>query len=279
LEEITMSVVADTTAPVTTAVVTVEGARVPYRIVGAGPLLVLVHGTGPGSGMWDQSVQRYAERHTVLLPDLSGSVPAEDDGGRLTVERLVGQLAAVIEDAGRGPADVLGFSMGATVALGLAALRPDLVRRLIPVAGWPDAEDEYLRNMMAVWRRLADDPEAFGRFAMITAFSPGFLNAIGHDAVEATAGYMEPLPGTLRQIAYDVELDLKPLLPRVTAPTLVIGCTLDATVPVDNARRLHRLLPHSEYREFASGHIVLAERSEEFLATVLGYLAAGDDMR
>ncbi|GAA1958318.1 alpha/beta hydrolase [Catenulispora subtropica] len=258
-------------ATVREAVVTVDGARIPYRMVGRGPVLVLIHGTGPGSVMWDDTIERYAERHTVLLPDLSGSVPAEDDGGPLTVERLAGQVAAVIEDAGRGLADVLGFSMGATVGLGLAALRPDLVRRLVPVAGWPDVEDEYLRNLLIVWARLAGDPEAFGRFAMITAFSPGFLDRIGREAVEASAGFMQPLPGTLRHIAYDAGLDLKPLLPRITAPTLVIGCTADATVPVANARRLHALIPHSSYREFDSGHVVLAERAEEFLQTVLEF--------
>jgi len=266
----------------TTASVLVDGARIPYRLVGEGPLLVLIHGTGPGSVMWDLSLADYAARHTVLLPDLSGSAVVEDDGGELTVEQLAGQVAAVIEHVVRthpelrAPADVLGFSMGATVALGLAALRPDLVRRLIPVAGWPDAEDEYLRNMMAVWARLYDDSEAFARYAMLTAFSPEYLNGIGHDGVEGTAGFMQPFPGTLRQIAYNIALDLKPLLPRITAPTLIIGCTVDRTVPVANARRLHALLPHSSYREFPTGHIVLAERAEEFMQTVLEFFAAPD---
>ncbi|MFI5645024.1 alpha/beta fold hydrolase [Kitasatospora sp. NPDC051705] len=254
--------------------ITVGTARIPYRVVGDGPdTLALVHGTGPGSGMWDGLLDAFTDRYTVLLPDLSGSEAAEDDGAELTLETLAAQVNAVIDDAGRGPADVFGFSLGAVVATAAAALRPDQVRRLVAAAGWISAEqDEYMRLSMATWLSLADHPDAFGGYATLTAFSGGFLNRIGREAVEANTAYMRPTPGTLRHIALDLSLDLTPLLPRVEAPALVIGCTRDATVPVGNARRLHAALPTSEYAEFDTGHIVLAEETEAFTKTVRAFL-------
>ncbi|MFI9319553.1 alpha/beta fold hydrolase [Kitasatospora aureofaciens] len=256
--------------------ITVGTARIPYRIVGDGPdTLLLVHGTGPGSGMWDAMLDAFTDRYTVLLPDLSGSEAAEDDGAPLTLETLAEQVNAVIDDAGRGPVDLLGFSLGAVVATAAAALRPDQVRRLIATAGWISAEqDEYLRLSMATWLSLADDPTAFGRYATLTAFSRGFLNRIGRQAVEANTSYMQPTSGTLRHIALDLTLDLAPLLPRVQAPTLVIGCTQDATVPVENTRRLHAALPTSTYAEFDTGHIAPAEEPAAFVKTVRDFLAA-----
>ncbi|MFJ4185975.1 alpha/beta fold hydrolase [Kitasatospora sp. NPDC089509] len=256
--------------------ITVGTARIPYRVVGDGPdTLVLVHGTGPGSGMWDYLLDSFTGRYTVLLPDLSGSEAAEDDGAPLTLETLAEQVNAVIDDAGRGPVDLLGFSLGAVVATAAAGRRPDQVRRLIATAGWIGAEqDEYLRLSMATWLSLADDPTAFGRYATLTAFSRGFLNRIGREAVESNTAYMQPTPGTLRHIALDLDLDLTPYLPRVQAPTLVIGCTQDATVPVENTRRLHAALPGSGYAEFDTGHIVLAEEPTAYTRTVLDFLAA-----
>ncbi|MET8622269.1 alpha/beta hydrolase [Kitasatospora sp. NPDC004669] len=257
--------------------ITVGTARIPYRVVGDGPdTLVLVHGTGPGSGMWDGLLDSFTDRYTVLLPDLSGSEAAVDDGAPLTLETLAEQVNAVIADAGRGPVDLLGFSLGAVVATAAAALHPDRVRRLVAAAGWISAEeDEYLRLSLATWLSLADHPEAFGRYATLTAFSRGFLNRIGRPAVEANTAYMRPTPGTLRHIALDLDLDLTPLLPRVQAPTLVIGCTQDATVPVENPRRLHAALPTSGYAEFDTGHIVLAEQPEAFTKTVRDFFDAG----
>ncbi|MFJ8474994.1 alpha/beta fold hydrolase [Kitasatospora sp. NPDC094011] len=142
------------------------------------------------------------------------------------METLAEQVNAVIDDAGRGPVDLLGFSLGAVVATAAAGRRPDQVRRLIATAGWIGAEqDEYLRLSMATWLSLADDPTAFGRYATLTAFSRGFLNRIGREAVGSNTAYMQPTPGTLRHIALDLALDLTPYLPRVQALTLVIGCT------------------------------------------------------
>src|SRR5262249_35842844 len=77
-------------------VVTAGSARIPYEQRGSGPGLLLVHGTGPGAAIvWGELAERFARTHTVLLPDLSGSPAAQDDGGPLTLELLAEQLAAV----------------------------------------------------------------------------------------------------------------------------------------------------------------------------------------
>src|SRR5690606_9993678 len=101
--------------------------------------------------MWDALVGRFTDRRTVVLPDLAGSDPVEDDGSPLTVEALAAQLIAVIEDTGAAPVNLLGFSMGAPVAAAAAALRPDLVRRLMPVAGFAHGGDRYLRQLVDAW--------------------------------------------------------------------------------------------------------------------------------
>ncbi|MQY05357.1 alpha/beta fold hydrolase [Actinomadura macrotermitis] len=252
--------------------ITVGNARIRYRVEGSGPALVLVHGTGGGSDMWLGVLDAFTAGHTVILPDLSGSDSAEDDGGELTIEGLAAQVAAVIEDAGAGPADVVGFSLGAAVTAAVAATRPDLVRRLVAVAGWSHAGDEYLRNLMTVWRDIAGVPAAFGRLGTFTAFSRDHLNRIGREAVEQNTAYMKPTPGTLRQLDLNLRLDVRPLLPQIQAPTLVVGCTQDATIPVQNAREFHTAIPGASYAELDTGHVGLFERPEEFIALVTGFL-------
>ncbi|MBO2461342.1 alpha/beta fold hydrolase [Actinomadura violacea] len=251
---------------------TVGNARVPYRTEGSGPALVLVHGAGPGSVMWDGVLDRFTGHRTVILPDLSGSLPAEDDGAPLTIETLAAQVNAVIEDAVGGPADVVGFSLGAPTAAAAAALRPDLVRRLVPVAGLTNADDEYVRQHMTTWLGLAEVPDAFGRFATLTAYSRTFLNRIGHDAVEESHAFMQPADGLLRQLDLVRRLDIRGLLPRITAPTLVVGASRDQTIPVENHRELFAAIAGSEYAELDTGHVAMAERPEEFTKLVLDFL-------
>ncbi|GAA2242819.1 MULTISPECIES: alpha/beta fold hydrolase [Kitasatospora] len=254
------------------ATVSVAGAQVHYERTGSGPTLVLVHGTGSGGAAvnWGQTVPSFTGHRTVITPDLSGSDRTTDDGSPLTVEGLAAQVIAVIENAGTGPVDLLGFSMGSTVTAAVAALRPDLVRRLVLVAGWAHTDgDEYLRNLFTLWQQLGrTDSEAFGRLVTMTGFSRDFLNSIGREQIEQLIPNMPPTPGTLRHVDYDLRVDIRALLPRIQAKTLVIGCTQDATVPVENSRALHAAIADSHYAEIDAGHVALFEKPEEFVKLV-----------
>jgi pimeloyl-ACP methyl ester carboxylesterase len=253
--------------------VSAGNARVHYLVDGSGPGLVLVHGTAFGAaGTWGHLVDQFTDRHTVVRPDFAGSDETVDDGGDLAVEDLAAQVAAAAEDAADGQIDLVGFSLGAVVAAALAALRPDLVRRLVLVAGWTHPGDVYLHNLMATWRRTGSDPEAFGRLGTLTAFSRSFLNMIGPDEVDKIASGNKPTPGALRQIELNLRVDIRDLLPRITAETLVVGCTQDATVPIENARELHAAIPGSTYAEIESGHVVLFEQPAEFVKLVKDFV-------
>ena len=70
-------------------VVEVGAAKVAYRVDGAGPGLVLVHGTGGNSDTnWRQLVGRLSESRMVVRPDYSGSGATIDDGAPLTIAAL-----------------------------------------------------------------------------------------------------------------------------------------------------------------------------------------------
>ncbi|MER7947229.1 alpha/beta hydrolase [Streptomyces sp. NPDC096079] len=260
------------------ATVTVGTAHVHYDVKGSGtgPALLLVHGTGSGGAAvnWGQTAPRFTGDRRVITLDLSGADRTADDGGALTVETLAAQVVAVIEDAGLGPVDLLGFSMGSVVSAAAAALRPDLVHRLVLVAGWAHTEgDEYLRNMFTLWKRLGEnDPAGFGRFVTMTGFSRGFLNSIGREGVEALVPNMPPTPGTLRHVELDLTVDIRGLLPRITAETLVVGGTQDATVPVEHSRELAASIGGSSYAEIDAGHVMFFEREDEFVKTVADFL-------
>jgi len=256
-------------------VVTVDSARIPYQQRGSGPGLLLVHGTGPGAAItWSDLAARFEGERTVVMPDLSGSLPAEDDGGQITLDQLSGQLAAVAADAGGGPFDVVGFSLGAPTAAAFAVDHPELVRRLVLIAGWIHPEDEQLRNFLTLWQRIAGDAEAFGRFATLTGFSREFLNTLGREQVEGLVGNMQPTEPLLRQVDLLTRVDLRDRLPRLRADTLAIGCSADQTIPAARVRELHEAIPGSRYEEIDAGHVVLFEQPEAVEQTLRTFLDA-----
>ncbi|MFC6880956.1 MULTISPECIES: alpha/beta fold hydrolase [Actinomadura] len=249
-------------------------ATVHYEADGSGTGLVLVHGTqGSGATNWGHLVERFAGDRTVIRPDYSGSGRTADPGGPLTVETLAGQVAAAARDAVEGPVDVVGFSLGAVVAAAAAALHPGLVRRLVLVAGWPHTGDARQRLMFELWSDLARaDFGLFNRMAMLTGFSPGFLEALGGRAIDAALAVSAPEPGMDRQIDLDLRVDIRGLLPAITAPTLVVGLAQDQIVPPSGPVALHEGIAGSRYVEIDSGHLVLHERPDELVETVRAFV-------
>ncbi|MER7176148.1 alpha/beta fold hydrolase [Streptomyces mesophilus] len=253
-------------------VISTAGTKVPYSVVGSGPGLVLLHGTNSdGASAFGHLAPRFPGRR-VVTPDYAGSGASTIPDGPLQLEVLVQQAAAVARTAAEEPVDLLGHSLGAVVAAALAADHPELIRRLVLIAPWADGEDPRHRLVFETWRRLEDvDPELSLRYGLSVAFSPRFLSGLGHDRLAQLAGGTFP-PATDRRIDLDLRLDLRDRLPRIIAPTLVIGLTQDYLVPAERAMAVHAAIPSSRYAELDSGHAVLLEQPGQLLGLVRDFL-------
>jgi len=121
------------------------------RVRGTGVPLLLLHGfTGRGSG-WGTLATALARQFRLIVVDLPGhgrsGIPPDPD--RAGVERSADDLASILQREGCAPAHVLGYSLGARVALRLAVAHPDVVRRLVlesPSAGLANAEERQARR-------------------------------------------------------------------------------------------------------------------------------------
>lgn len=257
---------------------TAASTTVHYSTAGAGPGLVLVPGTGLSAQInYGHLVDAFAASRTVVLADYAGGGETTDPGGELTVELLAEQIAAATAAASPdAPVDLVGYSLGAVVAAAVAATRPELVRRLVLVAGWRDAADSRHELAIDLWARLErTDHDLLNRFLALQIFGAPFLTAIGEQGVRQLVEAGPPItPGMRRHLEVDRSADLSGLLHRISAPTLVVGLTRDQVVPVERVRQLHEAIPGSEYAEIDSGHGVVFERPEELVATVQKFLLA-----
>ncbi|MFI6501320.1 alpha/beta fold hydrolase [Nonomuraea typhae] len=244
-----------------------------YEIEGAGPGLVLVHGVGGGAAKTFGNVAGEFGG-TVIRPNLSGSGQTTDDGGELTLGLLSAQVIAAIEASGKGRVDLLGFSLGAVVSAATAAERPDLVRKLVLVGGTATTTGPRDRFNFTLWRDLlAADPETFKRFGTLQAFSPALLDAFGHEGL-AQSLKDDWAPGTGRQLALSIGLDIRPLLGRIAAPTLVVGLSDDQAIPVEGSRALHAGIAGSRLVEVPGGHMDWLVQPGHVLPHVLEFLGS-----
>ncbi len=102
------------------------------EIVGQGEPLVLLHGWGMNSAVWQRVVKPLSVHRRLYLVDLPGMGNSQTVSP-YTLDRLAGAVAEVIP----GVSDVLGWSLGGLVAQRIALDQPERVRRLILVGTSP----------------------------------------------------------------------------------------------------------------------------------------------
>src|SRR3954454_21319057 len=108
--------------------------RVIYRIAGAGPPVVLIHGMVNSSLHWEDVALRLADDYTVIAPDLIGHGDSATPRG----DYSLGAHAAVIRDllavVGIDRATVVGHSLGGGVAMQFFYQFPQRVERMVLVS-------------------------------------------------------------------------------------------------------------------------------------------------
>jgi pimeloyl-ACP methyl ester carboxylesterase len=254
-----------------------SGSTVAYTTTGEGPGLVLVAGTGLSALLnYGHLLDPFTSRRTVVLADYAGGGETPDVPGELTLDLLAEQIVAATTGSVDGPVDLVGYSLGAMVAAAVAATRPELVRRLVLIAGWPGPDDGRHQLSMDLWSDLAATDDALlNKFLQLICFSPPFLSSLGVEGVRQLLAAAPPItPGMRRHLEVDRVADVALLAPKITAPTLVVGLTRDQVIPVEQVRELGALIPGSRYAEIDSGHMVPFERPQELLALMEEFLFA-----
>jgi pimeloyl-ACP methyl ester carboxylesterase len=112
-----------------------DGARIAYDLVGEGPPLLLFHASLTSGALWKTLgyVDALRAEHQVILVDARGhgrsDKPTTMDA--YAMERLVGDVIAVLDDCAVPETAYLGYSLGGRVGLALAIRAPERVSALI----------------------------------------------------------------------------------------------------------------------------------------------------
>jgi pimeloyl-ACP methyl ester carboxylesterase len=182
----------------------VDGLRLHYLTAGHGPPLILLHGYAETSRMWRPVIPLFAEKFTVIAPDLPGIGESAIPKDGLNMKTSAVRIHALAKALGVSKARVVGHDIGLMVAYAYAAMFPSEVEKLVlmdaflpGVEGW-----EPVYNNPAIWhfRFYGPTPEALvaGRErTFFERFWNDFAADKNHSIPEAdrqayTAAYSEP---------------------------------------------------------------------------------------
>jgi pimeloyl-ACP methyl ester carboxylesterase len=247
---------------------------------GDGPPVLFVHGLSDLARSFLPLISLLADRFRCVAYELPHGGRDHARPGRVTHESLAEDLTAVLDHLGWRRAAVFGSSFGSTIALRVMATRAERITHGILQGGFARRPlTRPQRRLAQVALRLpvrfADLP---GRVKML---EEGDLPSFAHGPPEMwdffvqNSGLTKAATVARRALVMD-RLDLRPLLPRIHRPVLMIGGDADRLVPLANEREVLAGVAGSRRVEFAKcGHYPQYTHAVETAREVAAFLGEG----
>ncbi len=254
------------------------------QIMGRGPVVLLLHGTGASTHSWRDLAPLLARDFTVVAPDLPGhaftQMPSRE---RMALPGMATALAAMLRATGMRPRLVVGHSAGAAIMarmsldrliapMGLIALNG----ALLPIGGMAGRAFSPLAKLLAqsslvprlfAWR--ASDQIVIERLIKQTGST---LDATGLALYGRLAANPNHAAAALGMMAHWDLWSLEQSLPRLKPPLVLIVGANDGTIAPTDAFRVRDLVPGTTIDYLRGlGHLAHEERPDRIAASILGH--------
>ena len=268
--------------------VLVHGQRIAYLDVGAGPPVILIHGFGGSMWQWEYQQHQLSQHFRILTLDLPGAGLSDKPDIDYRPDQMLDFFVGFMDAAKIPQATLVGNSMGAGLAIGMALTHPTRVEKLVLVDGLPQSVMEKLTSP-SVRRALESSAPSwlvsFGNTLFGGLMIESVLQEIVHDPALLTPAVLErsnrnrQLPGLIKPImAVRENLPLwesgfATRLGTITHPTLVLWGEEDRVFPIAVGEELHHTIKGSRFiRIPKAGHIPQWERPDVVNQTLITFI-------
>jgi 3-oxoadipate enol-lactonase len=246
-----------------------------YEVSGppGAPVLVLGGSLGTTLQMWRPLLDQFGDRYRVVRYDHRGHGGSPAPPGPYTVEELGRDVLALLDSLDLDSVLYCGLSLGGMVGMWLGAHAPHRVRRLAllctaaylpPAEGWltraaqvrAAGTSSIAEQVVARWFTA---PFLTGRPDEVASYR----TMLGGVSAEGYAGCCEAI----------AKMDLRPVLPRIAAPTLVVAGLADPAIPPLFGEEIAGLLPGARFQIVdRAAHLASVEQPEAVGLHVMNHL-------
>ncbi len=249
-----------------------------FEEVGVGPTVVLVHGWGTTSRIWDPVVAELSKQARVVTFDLRGHGRSEVLNIRHDVETFASDIHLVLSELDLGEVVLCGWDLGAQAALVYAARSGGRLKGLVLSSTMPFYLDISPRKTNWDKEFLTDLAElaALPRPVFLKRYVSRYFAAQPEEELLdwlVGMGLETPAWVSADCSASQFSIDLRPALASVSVPTLIVHgrrdqiCTFEAAEYMQEAMRNARLAPFDD-----SGHLPHIEERRRFIEEVAGFV-------
>ena len=211
-----------------------------------GPAVLFGGSLGSSLSMWEPQLAAFSPHMRTVAFDHRGHGGSPVPEGPYSIAEMGADVVALMDRLELERAAYVGLSIGGMVGQWLAAHHPERVRELVLLTTTAHFEDQAPWLERAATVRAAGTTEVIADAVLARWFTPDW--AASHAARIAELRAMicaTPATGYAACCIAIGEMDLRPDLSRITAPTLVIGGAQDPSIPPAHQRAIAQALPGS----------------------------------
>jgi 3-oxoadipate enol-lactonase len=243
-----------------------------HEVSGDGPPLLMGGSLGTNLKMWDGQLP-LAERFRLIRFDHRGHGLSPVPAGPYEIEDLGRDVLALMDHLGLERAHYCGLSIGGMVGMWLGANAPERIDRLILLCTSAHVPPPELweQRIQAI---LAGGGESIADAVVERWLTPEF--AAAHPEVRAELHAMicaGPREGYAWGAGAIQRMDLRPLLERISVPTLIVSGSEDPSTPPTMQEAIAAAIPNIRYETVHAAHIAAVEQPEEINRLVTEFLS------
>jgi 3-oxoadipate enol-lactonase len=236
------------------------------------PVLMLSNSLGTNLHMWDQQVAPFTRHFRLVRYDRRGHGKSDVPKGPYSMDRLGRDVIAILDSLGIARVNWCGLSMGGMVGQWLGAHAPNRIDKLI----LSNTACYYADKTLWVDRIKTVREKGLAAIAE-TNMERWFTKAFRENPPPAMAAIRAMFLATKPQgyigcIEAIRDMDHRPLLPQIKAPTLVIAGRHDAATPLAANEFIREQVPGAQLVILNAAHIANMELPKLYADTVLEFL-------
>lgn len=244
------------------------GLRFHVQILGQGPALLMLHGTGAATHSWAGLAPELARDFTIIAPDLPGHGFSQPLKGLATLPGMGAAVAALCTRLDVQPALVVGHSAGAAIAVRMALDGLLTTSGIVSLNGallpFPGAAAELFPGLARLLFLNPLTPRLFALQAAISGDAGRFLTrSTGSKLGPEQTRFYSRLFARPRHVSAALEMmanwDLNALkrdLGRLQPSLLLVAGSNDLAIPASTAMQVARLVPGARVEVMAGlGHL------------------------
>ncbi|HJV20195.1 MAG TPA: alpha/beta hydrolase [Sediminibacterium sp.] len=220
--------------------VTRDNTSLHYAITGKGFPVVLIHGFGEDSSIWNSQVSCLKDHCLLMIPDLPGTGQSLNSGNELTVESMAADIKAMLDQEKTDRCIVFGHSMAGYIALAFAELYPGYLAGfgLVHSTAYADNEEKKKNRQRGIDLIGEYGGYAFLKNSIINLFGNRF-KAAQPEVIAALIEKSKLFSNRSLQQYYQAMMlrpDRTDVLRHTSLPVLIIAGTEDIAAPIEDLK-------------------------------------------